>query len=43
MDKLNALRRLREGKAHVLHEFGVTELALFGIAGYFFRYERHFV
>ena len=30
MDKAEALRRLREGKAHVMREFGVNELVLFG-------------
>lgn len=30
MDKQSVLRHLREGKAHVMDEFGVTELALFG-------------
>ena len=30
MDKAEVLRRLREGKAHVMREFGVSELALFG-------------
>ena len=30
MDKAEVLRRLRQGKAHVMREFGVCELALFG-------------
>ena len=30
MDKAEALRRLREEKAHVMREFGVNELVLFG-------------